>query len=328
MRAGITRGRVVRRRWVVPGVAITLTTILGSSAWAPQPSSAASRRPASVGAGNAHSCALDSGKAYCWGENDYGQLGDGSTANSSVPVAVHTGGVLAGKTLTQISAGGGGGLETCALDSTGGAYCWGDNQNGGLGDGSTANSSVPVAVDTSGVLAGKILTHISVGGDGACALDSAGAAYCWGDNSYGELGDGSTALYSSVPVAVDTGGVLAGQTVTQISAGYEDTCALDSTGAAYCWGDNYYWELGDGSTSSYSSVPVAVDTSGVLAGQTLIQISAGWWYACVVDAVGAAYCWGTGAPWQRSWRLQRPGGRGHRRRAGRPGPDPGLGGFG
>ena len=100
--------------------------------------------------------------------------------------------------------------------------------------------AVPVAVDTSGVLAGKTLTQITAGDNHMCALDSAGAAYCWGHNSDGELGDGSTAD-SSVPVAVDTSGVLAGKTLTQITAGSDHTCALDSTGAAYCWGDNVQW---------------------------------------------------------------------------------------
>jgi alpha-tubulin suppressor-like RCC1 family protein len=251
--------------------------------------------PVSIAAGNAHSCAIQGGKAYCWGENDYGQLGDASTADSSVPVAVDTGGVLAGKTLTQISAGGGGGIDTCALDTAGTAYCWGSNFDGGLGDGSSAaSSSVPVAVDTSGALASKTITQISAGSDGGCVLDSVGAAFCWGDNDYGELGNGGTAS-SSVPVAVRTSGVLAGQTLIQITAGFQDTCGLSSGGTAYCWGDNGYGELGNGSDVSYVSVPVAVRASGVLAGKPLTQISAGWQYECAVSAGGAAYCWGTGA---------------------------------
>ncbi len=251
-------------------------------------------QPDTVAAGNAHSCALEDGQAYCWGENDYGQLGDGSTVNSAVPVPVVTSGVLAGQTLTQISAGGGGGLDTCALGSAGAVYCWGAGYDGGLGDGSTADSSVPVAVDSGGALAGTKVIQISTGADGACALDSAGSAYCWGDNDYGELGDGSTAD-SSVPVAVDHGGAPAGTTFTQVSAGYEDTCALDGAGAAYCWGDDFFGELGDdGRNGDYSSVPLAVDTGGALAGQGLTQISAGWWDACALDRAGTAYCWGTG----------------------------------
>jgi len=242
-----------------------------------------------IAAGVETTCALDSaGAAYCWGWGGYGELGDGSFANSAVPVAVDTSGVLAGKTLTQIVEGNG---YTCALDSAGAAYCWGYDLVGQLGDGSTTNSSVPVAVDTGGALAAKTLTQISAGFyDHTCALDSTGAAYCWGGNEGGKLGDG-TYTDSSVPVAVDTSGVLAGKTLTQLSAGYAHTCALDSAGAAYCWGDNELGQLGAG-TGGGSTVPVAVDTSGVLAGRVFTQISAGGDDACVLDSDGAAYCWG------------------------------------
>jgi alpha-tubulin suppressor-like RCC1 family protein len=286
---------------------------------------------AQVSAGDGFTCALDtSGRAYCWGVNDYGELGDGNTAGTTEPVAVDTSGVLAGKTLTQISAGQ---QHACALDTAGQAYCWGLNFDGELGDGTTTDSSVPVVVDTSGVLAGKTLTQLSGGESSTCALDASGAAYCWGDNDIGELGDGTTtsstvpvavdltgktftsitgsisdrgfcALDSSgsaycwgfgnsdVPISVGTDGALAGKTLTQISTSGYHTCALDSTGAAYCWGDNYYGELGDG-TAANSSVPVAVDTTGVLAGKVLTQISAGGsFWTCAADSTGAVYCWG------------------------------------
>ena len=246
----------------------------------------AGRTLTQISAGGSYTCALDTaGAAYCWGFNEFGQLGDGSTANSSVPVAVDASGALAGLTLTQIGVGT---EATCALDTAGAVYCWGFNQFGQLGDGDTFNSSVPVAVNTSGALAGKTITQISVGSQGqVCALDSAGAAYCWGRLGLGGgLGDGSTSG-SSVPVAVDTSGALAGKTITQISAG-TSTCALDTAGAAYCWG---LGTLGDGSTAE-SNVPVAVDTSGALAGRTLTQISAGGSSTCALDTAAAAYCWG------------------------------------
>src|ERR1022692_4296126 len=240
-----------------------------------------------VSSGYSHTCALDAaGKAYCWGLDSYGQLGDGSTTNSSVPVAVDTSGVLAGKTLTQIVSGI---VATCALDSAGAAYCWGANSYGQLGDGGTANSSVPVAVSTTTTLAGRSLTQITVGYESTCVLDSAGAAYCWGLNSYGQLGDGNTTS-SNVPVAVDATGALAGQTITQVTSGAYDTCALDTSGAAYCWGGNSYGELGDASTTN-SAVPVAVDTGGALTGKTLTQVSVGIWHTCALDAAGAPYCW-------------------------------------
>ena len=239
---------------------------------------------AAVSAGYTHSCTISSGKAYCWGDNSDGELGNGGTASSRVPVAVVTSGVLAGVTLTQITAGF---FFTCALSATGAVYCWGFNADGELGNNSTTNSSVPVAVSTSGVLAGVTVTQITAdSGYNACALGSTGAAYCWGKNSDGQLGN-NTLTSSSVPVAVSTSGVLAGVTLTQITAGNDLTCALGSTGLAYCWGDNTRGQLGNNTTTN-SPVPVAVTTTGVLSGVTLTQVSAGNAFACALGSTGAA----------------------------------------
>jgi alpha-tubulin suppressor-like RCC1 family protein len=205
-------------------------------------------------------------------------------------VAVDTGGVLAGRPVTQITAGW---YDTCALDAAGAAYCWGYNADGELGDGKAGDSAVPVAVDTSGVLAGQTLTQISASWHHTCAVDAAGAAFCWGLNSEGQLGDGNI-TNSTVPVAVDASGVLAGKTVIQLTAGAHDTCALDAAGSAYCWGYDHYGELGNASTTD-SSIPVAVDTGGVLAGQALTRITAGTWAMCALDTTGAVYCWGRNA---------------------------------
>jgi alpha-tubulin suppressor-like RCC1 family protein len=185
-----TAGQAIQRWWIVPAVLISLTAGLGSLVATPQAALATARGASSISAGGNQSCAIQSGKAYCWGGNQDGQLGNGTTTNSGVPVAVDTSGVLPGQILAQISAGDD--SNTCALSRTGKAYCWGDNEFGGLGDASTAGSGVPVAVDTSGVLAGKTLTQITTGGV-TCALDSTGAAYCWGGNAPAALGDASTA---------------------------------------------------------------------------------------------------------------------------------------
>jgi hypothetical protein len=251
---------------------------------------AAVRRTSSISAGGDHSCSIENGKAYCWGDNYMGDLGDGRTGLSQVPARVTTSGVLAGKILTQIAAGD---SHTCVLDSGGAAYCWGQNLDGELGNGSIGgSSSTAVAVNTSGVLAGKILTQVTVGSNDTCALDRSGAAYCWGLNVDGELGDDSGAAQVALPVAVDTSGALAGQSLTHITAAAFHTCALDAAGAAYCWGGNDFGELGDGSAGG-STVPVAVDTSGVLADKTLTQVAAaGEYHTCALDSTGAAYCWG------------------------------------
>ena len=225
--------------------------------------------------------------APCWGMNSNGQLGNNTVTSSSVPVAVVTSGVLSGVTLTQVSAGTN---STCALSSTRAAYCWGGNSNGQLGNNSTANSPVPVAVSTSGVLSGVTVTQVSTGNAFACAVGGTGGAYCWGYNASGQLGNATTTS-SSVPAAVTTtSGALSGVTVTQISAGASYTCALGGTGAPYCWGLNGGGQLGNGSTTT-SSVPVAVTISGVLSGVTVTQVSAGNTVACAVGSTGA-YCWG------------------------------------
>jgi alpha-tubulin suppressor-like RCC1 family protein len=202
----------------------------------PAPASAsasvASSHATLIAAGGAHSCVIQSGQAYCWGNNSNGQLGDGSTTSTTSPVPVYTGGVLAGRILTQIVAGA---SSTCALDSTGLAYCWGLNTSGQLGNNSLTQSALPVAVSTSGVLAGKTLVQLAAGNAHVCALDSTGTAYCWGSNGNGQLGINSTTK-SMVPVAVSTSGVLSGVTLTQITGGFGHTCAVSSAGAAYCWG--------------------------------------------------------------------------------------------
>ena len=235
-----------------------------------------------ISAGSGHTCAIASGAAYCWGNNYNGQLGNGSNTNSNVPVAVTSTGVLTGKTITSISAGSN---HTCAIAS-GATYCWGSNYYGALGNGSTENSNFPVATVNTLLKEGTTY-EISAGSGHTCAIAS-GAAYCWGNNVLGQLGNGSSAN-SNLPIAIATTGILVGKTVTSISTGSQHTCAI-ATGAAYCWGYNYYGALGNGSEQTFAT-PVAVTTTGVLAGKTVTAISAGGSHTCVI-ASGAAYCWG------------------------------------
>ena len=233
-----------------------------------------------IDSGDAHACAVADGKVYCWGWNAYGQLGNNSTTDSSVPVAVDTDGVLAGKSVTTITAGG---RHSCAV-AEGRAYCWGYNANGELGNNSTSGSRVPVAVNEP--LASKTVTAITARGYHTCAVAD-GRAYCWGHNGYGQLGTGSTTP-SKVAVAVNTVGVLAGKTVTAITAGNWHSCAV-AEGRAYCWGYNANGELGNDSTTG-SSLPVAVGEP--LASKTVTEITAGVAHSCVL-AEGRAFCWGS-----------------------------------
>src|SRR5260370_39133642 len=168
-----------RRRWAIRGAPAMLAAGLSWLMALPKVVLAGPRaraRPA-IRASGAHSCSLQNGQAYCWGDDGYGELGDGTTNSSAGPVAVDTRGVLARKTLIQISTGT---IHACAVDRAGAAYCWGGNASGQLGNPAAGDSAVPVAVATRGVLAGKALTQISAGYHQTCALDTAGAAHCWG----------------------------------------------------------------------------------------------------------------------------------------------------
>jgi alpha-tubulin suppressor-like RCC1 family protein len=225
-----------------------------------------------VSAGGGFTCAVVGGAAKCWGGNPYGELGNNSTTNSSVPVDVV--GLSSG--VVAVSSGWG---HACALTSTGGLKCWGWNNHGQLGNNSTVDSSVPVEVTglSSGVIA------ISVGNWQTCAVTSAGTAKCWGWNGYGQLGNNST-VDSFVPVEVT--GLSSG--VIAISSSYVHACAVTSTGAARCWGSDGYFELG---TNPPSSSLVPVDVAGLA---NAVAISTGDYHTCTISSGGAAKCWGLG----------------------------------
>jgi alpha-tubulin suppressor-like RCC1 family protein len=231
-------------------------------------------RAFTVSTGESHSCALTAGGGVkCWGSNASGVLGDGTTAQSSVPVNVV--GLGTGSHALAVSAGS---HHTCAVTSAGAVTCWGQNSFGGLGDGSTTDSPVPVGV--SGLTSG--VTAVSAGNDFTCAVTGTGGVRCWGSNAHGELGDGTTGD-SSVPVAV-TG---LGSGVDSVSAGGSHACAVTSGGAVKCWGLNFDGQLGN-NTNNESTTPV--DVSGL--GSGVDSVSAGAAHTCAVTSLGGVKCWG------------------------------------
>jgi len=224
-----------------------------------------------ITAGASHTCALlNTGAVKCWGWNYYGQLGNNSTVDSPIPVDVS--GLTSG--VTSISAGG---SHTCAV-SSGAAVCWGGNGTGQLGDDSFDDKDIPVTV--SGLSSG--VNAVSAGSWHSCALTSSGAAWCWGNNYFGQLGNASI-IDSPVPVAVSS----LSSGVSAITGGEYHTCAAASGGAARCWGDNGFGQLGNNSDEG-SSVPV--DVSGLSSGVS--AVGAGIYHTCAVGSGGSPWCWG------------------------------------
>ncbi len=254
-------------------VAVTCAVVLGQ-----RQSSASASGPLGVAAGGYHTCVLTAaGGVECWGLNDFGQLGDGTTANSSIPVGV----LGLGSGVVAISAGG---YHTCALISSGGVECWGRNGYGQLGNGTTVSSAIPV--DVSGLESGVVA--VSAGGFHTCALTTAGSLKCWGQNNRGQLGDGTgTNRTTPVDVAGYSGGAAATSAGGGELLGGGHSCALSATGGVECWGRNDYGQLGDGTTGdSVSPVPVFGLSSG------MADVRAGRWHTCGRTSGGGVKCWG------------------------------------
>lgn len=224
-----------------------------------------------VSAGADHSCALlENGTVRCWGQNDYGELGDGSTTDRATPVQVSS--------LTNVAKISTGERHSCALTGTGAVWCWGVNTYGQLGDGTQTARNVPVLV--SGL--GSGVADISTGGYHTCAVLTSGMVRCWGSNQFGQLGDTSTSI-RTIPAAV-TG---LDANMVSIGASQQHTCALTNSGSAYCWGSNSDYRLGRGpTTNAPAAAPVRNLTANVIA------ISTGLGHTCAVMANQTARCWG------------------------------------
>ncbi|WP_033667640.1 RCC1 domain-containing protein [Salinispora fenicalii] len=229
-----------------------------------------------IAAGTAYGLALTSaGTVLAWGDNSAGQLGDGTTTDSSTPVAVD---LPAGTTITAVAAGD---RHSLALTSTGTMLAWGENFIGQLGDGTTTRRSTPVAVN---LPTGTTITAVAAGDRHSLALTSTGTMLAWGENFIGQLGDGTTTRRST-PVAVN---LPTGTTITAVAAGDRHSLALTSTGTVLAWGDNSAGQLGDG-TLTDSSTPVAVDLP---AGTTITTVAAGAYHSLALTSADTLLAWG------------------------------------
>jgi alpha-tubulin suppressor-like RCC1 family protein len=222
--------------------------------------------------GASHSCVLEAGgTTQCWGSNDLGQLGDGTSVRRASPAPVATGAIF-----TSIS---GGGASTsghsCGTTSSGAAYCWGGNGQGQLGIGYTSQ-----VVNSPTQVAGALnFQSITTGNNHSCGLTSERIVHCWGAGR--AVGDGTTSERSS-PTAVSTN-----LRFRQISAGLGHTCGVTDEQEAYCWGANWGGQLGNG-TANEALAPVLV-TGGI----AWASVSAGQGFTCGLTTGGAAYCWGS-----------------------------------
>ncbi len=232
--------------------------------------------PLSVAAGNDHSLAIGSdGKIYAWGHNSFGQLGNGTTTDSHVPIAIS---LPAGVSARAIAAEG---FSSMALGSDGNVYTWGDGANGALGNGGTANQNTPVKVS---LPAGVTATAIAAERHSAMAIGSNGVLYAWGVNTDGELGNGTTTQANS-PVAVSMPG---GVTASAIAGGGAHSLAVGSNGLLYAWGYNAYGQVGNG-TTAVQKTPVQI---ALPSGVDPVAVTAGMDSSYTIGSDGTLYAWG------------------------------------
>jgi len=223
-------------------------------------------------AGGYHTCVITgNGGVLCWGDNGGGQLGDNTIISRTTPVAVSglDSGVIA------LAAGD---YHTCALTSAGAVQCWGYNAYGQLGDNTTTDRLIPVAV--SGLTSG--VTALAAGDHHTCALLTSGRVQCWGDNEFGQVGDG-TNINRAKPTAV----LNLNASVRVIIAGGSHTCVITDNAGAKCWGVNNAGQLGDNTTTDRNT---PVDVIGLTSGVT--TLANGRWHTCAALTDGNVKCWG------------------------------------
>jgi alpha-tubulin suppressor-like RCC1 family protein len=242
------------------------------------------QRAVTVGA--THSCALSStGTVSCWGHNANGQLGDGTATRSKHPVSVRTSAGVTLKSVKSISAGSN---HTCAVLTNGTVWCWGNQASGATGSSANAQRGALQVRTAAGFLTG--ITQVSSGKQYSCALAGTAASWCWGRNSNGQLGDGTTSnQFHAVHIKSGTTPLV---NLVAIAAGTgEHSCALGTAGQVYCWGANTARQLGDGTivqrTSAVGFVPSTTKLTGPFK-----SIAVGEAHSCGRTNGGAVWCWG------------------------------------
>ena len=231
--------------------------------------------------GRRHGCALlRDHTVWCSGENDRGQLATGTLDPSGTPVqALDASGPIADATAIDAGA-----AETCVVRAGGAVWCWGANGYGQVGNDNNLDQLLAVPVVQAGGAPLTGMVDVSVGYRHACARDATGAAWCWGDNTYGQLGDGTIAGRGHAQAVTFNGVPVTG--VASFATGQFFNCYVDGSGQGWCFGDNRYGQLGNGSQIN-ATQPTPI---GAFA-----QIAPGGFHACGVHADGTVACWGDGS---------------------------------
>jgi len=247
------------------------------------------RQDTKISAGYGHTLAIDAnGDLWAWGRNDYGQLGDGTTVNKPSPVQINTGGRMGDAKIVSVSTGT---VYSLAMDASGNLWTWGHNEYGQIGDGTTTDRHVPVQVNTEGRMGNSKIVGISAGARFNLAIDTQGRLWAWGENTYGQLGDG-TSTHRSIPVQVNDGVKMNGAKVIAASAGNSSGFAIDEFNNLWAWGLNgTSGALGDG-TDTNRSIPVQVNADGRMGNGKVKSVSAGSFHALAIDEYDNLWVWG------------------------------------
>jgi alpha-tubulin suppressor-like RCC1 family protein len=239
---------------------------------------------ASIGAGAEHSCALTTGGSlWCWGDNRSGQLGQGKSKKLvRAPVMVESLGDDVARLALGESAD-----HTCAVSNDGALWCWGENGDGQLGDGSQADRSKPVQIEiaANGDSLGEV-TDACTGARHTCAQTADGSVWCWGSNQLGQLASDATESTSLRPVRIELD-----QPLTQgsLSCGANHTCAIANDGSLQCWGDNTYGQLGNG----LGTIETGVSAKALAGLNNLpLRVSADADRTCALLDDESWWCWG------------------------------------
>jgi len=243
-----------------------------------------------ISAHSQYACGVTAtGRTYCWGSNDYGELGNGDENGfpRTTPTRVAT--TVPMKQVTT------GAYHACALSTEGAAYCWGWNIIGQLGVG-TYDASGAAHPTPAAVVGGKVFTSLSAGFYHTCGTVAGGEVYCWGDNELAILGSGGT---ETCTLPTDTGSiavpcgrsprvVAGGTSFASVSTGSFHSCGVSTTGDVHCWGDNSVGQRGLGTADTVTRFQSTL----VSGGRTYEDVVSGDGYSCAVATGGQAWCWG------------------------------------